>query len=86
MGAAITSNSAANNTAFRKGMGHIVGKFYNLYNPQDLLLRKDYKYTEHQRALRLLGLEKGLPKLENYIEQDVEIDKPPFHGANELIF
>ena len=42
MGAAIDSKSAANNTAFRKGMGHIVGKFYNLYNPQDLLLRKDF--------------------------------------------
>ncbi|MFZ0328556.1 MAG: hypothetical protein WBP64_02375 [Nitrososphaeraceae archaeon] len=57
-----------------------------MYDPQGLLLRKDYMYAEHQRALRLLGLEKGLPKLENYIEQNVEIDKPPFHSANELKF
>lgn len=82
LGAAINNKSTASNTSFGTVIQHLVGEFYNLYSPQDILLRISYAYTEHQQALGLLGLQKGLPKPTNYIDQNVEFEIPPFHDAN----
>jgi hypothetical protein len=53
---------------------NIVNKFYNLYDPEDDILQKDYIPNEHHVALGLNGTDTQISKPTNYIQHNV-LDK-----------
>jgi hypothetical protein len=84
LGAAIDDKSASKNTHFGNAIENTVGKFYNLYNPEDNALKYAYVKTENQNPLGLHGLKKGESFPINYTERNVKFEIPPLKRASGI--
>jgi hypothetical protein len=84
MGAAINDKATAKNEPFGNAVAHTVNHFYNLYDPEDNMLKISYQSTEKQNALGLLGLKNSQQQSPsaNYTEQNVRFEIPPYRDAN----
>ena len=82
LGAAISDRATSKNTQFGIAIDNSVNRFYNLYNPKDNLLTGAYLKTENENPLGLFGLKEGEPSPENYTEQNVTLEIPPYRKAS----
>jgi esterase/lipase superfamily enzyme len=67
MGAAINNDTISTSRLFGHAIENIVDKFYNLYDPEDDILQKDYIPNEHHVELGLNGTDTQISKPTNYI-------------------
>jgi hypothetical protein len=83
MGAAISDKATSKNEPFGNAIAHTVKHFYNLYDPEDNMLKIAYKDKEGQNTLGLLGLNPTQPRpSSNYTEYNVRFELPPYSNAN----
>jgi hypothetical protein len=83
MGAAINDKATSKNELFGNAIAHTVNHFYNLYDPEDNMLKIAYRNAEGQNALGLLGLNATQPRLSsNYTDYNVRFEIPPYSNAN----
>jgi esterase/lipase superfamily enzyme len=83
MGAAINDKSTSKNELFGNAIAHTVNHFYNLYDPEDNMLKIAFKDLEKQNTLGLLGLNPTQPRPSlNYTEYNVRFEIPPYSNAN----
>lgn len=81
LGAAIDRDSPDVNGAFGQAIEHTTDKFYNLYDPRDVMLMVDYTTSEPQDALGLTGADSSIWPT-NYTDQDVSSTKMQYQDAN----
>ena len=80
LGAAIDNKLIANKTLLGNATENVVGKFYNLYNPEDDGLKVN-QLTEFHQPLGLVGAPKGTVH-PNYTDKNVAYDILPFSDAD----
>ena len=79
LGAAINNSLIAENTLLKKAIENKVGKFYNLYNPEDDGLTVNQ--LENNQSLGLVGaLNLNVPS--NYSEANIVYEIPPLSDAD----
>jgi pimeloyl-ACP methyl ester carboxylesterase len=81
LGAAVNEEMPAKNTPFGTAIKDVVHKFFNLYDPSDVMLLISYNFAENHDALGLRGAYSVTHPI-NYIEQDVHSQKMQFRDAN----
>jgi hypothetical protein len=81
LGAAIGENVPSKGTLVGHAITNVVIKFYNLYDPRDVMLLKAYGPIEGSDALGLTGAY-SVSHPSNYIEQDVASFKMQLQDAN----
>jgi hypothetical protein len=82
MGAAINYKATSKNEPFGNAIAHTVNHFYNLYDPEDNMLKIAFKDKEAQTALGLFGLNPTQPRpSSNFTECNVRFELPPYSNA-----
>jgi esterase/lipase superfamily enzyme len=83
LGAAINDDVPSRNTAVGRAIEDVVIKFFNLYDPRDVMLLAEYGPTEDHDALGLNGAQ-SVAHPSNYAEQDVESSKMQLQDASGI--
>jgi hypothetical protein len=81
LGAAVNEDVPSNNTPIGHAIRDVVVKFFNLYDPRDVMLLQEYRPSEAHDALGLTGAYSVIHP-SNYAEQDVESYKMQLQDAN----
>jgi Putative serine esterase (DUF676) len=82
VGAAINLDTPDRNTPFGQAIEPVTDKFYNLYDPRDVMLMIDYTSSEPKDALGLDGADPSITIPINYKDQDVSSAKMQYQDAN----
>jgi hypothetical protein len=81
LGAAVEENAPSKTSLIGQAIKNVVIKFYNLYDPRDVMLIEAYGPIEGPNALGLRGAY-SVSHPRNYIDQDVSSYKMQYQKAN----